>query len=323
MRKVPQEEVAAAARRRLELLVRELDQSGVTRLDRGASDLPAAAAPDPTGPASPGEPGPALVAPSPVAPAGRHAASRQAGTAARSGGALRALLPDTLRGRVSLDRGVFVVVAVLAVLAVGAAAVAVGRESGPSTPAVPAAETAAATSASPLVTPGGPTAAPSSPTGGSTGGPAPPTGPAGGTVVVHVSGDVRRPGVVELATGARVADAVREAGGARRGVSLDGVNLARVLVDGEQVQVGGAAPAASGPAAAAVGTAAPATGALVSLNAATLDQLDTLPGVGPVTAQKILDWRTAHGAFSAVDELLEVDGIGEKTLAEIAPHVTL
>ena len=67
----------------------------------------------------------------------------------------------------------------------------------------------------------------------------------------------------------------------------------------------------------------PAAGALVNLNAATLSELDTLPGVGPVTAQKIIDWRTQHGTFTSVDELLEVDGIGDKTLADIAPHVTL
>ena len=70
-------------------------------------------------------------------------------------------------------------------------------------------------------------------------------------------------------------------------------------------------------------TASPAAGALVNLNAAGLSELDTLPGVGPVTAQKILDWRTQHGTFTSVDELLEVDGIGDKTLADIAPHVTL
>ena len=76
--------------------------------------------------------------------------------------------------------------------------------------------------------------------------------------------------------------------------------------------------------AAGASTAAPdPTGGLVNLNSATGEQLETLPGVGPVTAQKILDWRTTHGAFSSVDELLEVDGIGEKTLADLAPHVTL
>ena len=76
--------------------------------------------------------------------------------------------------------------------------------------------------------------------------------------------------------------------------------------------------------AAGASTAAPdPAGALVNINTATPEQLDTLPGVGPVTAQKILDWRGAHGAFSSVDELLEIDGIGDKTLAELAPHVTL
>ncbi len=322
MRKVPQEEVAAAARRRLEQLVRELDQAGVTRLEEPRPAVGSPVDPPPPELSEPELPDPGLAEPAVVAPAGRHAAPRRpstgAGVSAGTGGGLRALLPDTLRGPVSLDRGAFVVVAVLAVLAVGAAAVAVGRQSGPS---VPVAAEPAASSAAPLASLATPTAGSSS---AATGASPPATSPAaGGTVVVHVSGDVRRPGVVELDSGARVADAVREAGGARKGVSLDGVNLARVLVDGEQVQVGEGAPAAAGPAAAAVGTAAPVTGALVSLNGATLDQLDTLPGVGPVTAQKILDWRTAHGAFSAVDELLEVDGIGEKTLAEIAPHVTL
>ena len=105
-------------------------------------------------------------------------------------------------------------------------------------------------------------------------------------------------------------------------MDLSSLNLARVLVDGEQILVGRAA--APGGLAASASTAAPdASGALVNLNTATSEQLDTLPGVGPVTAQKILDWRASHGAFSSVDELLEVDGIGEKTLAELAPHVTL
>ena len=94
------------------------------------------------------------------------------------------------------------------------------------------------------------------------------------------------------------------------------------VADGEQVLVG--RPAATGVAAgAAAAPGAPSAGGLVSLNTATLEQLDGLPGVGPVTAQKILSWRDTHGSFSAVDELLEIDGIGEKTLAELAPLVTL
>jgi competence protein ComEA len=141
-------------------------------------------------------------------------------------------------------------------------------------------------------------------------------------VVVDVSGKVRHPGVTTLPAGSRVVDAIRKAGGARRGVDLSGLNLARVLVDGEQVLVGVAGAPGVAASAAATSTAA-AAGQLVNINTATLEGLEVLPGVGPVTAQKILDWRTAHGSFSSVDELLEVDGIGEKTLAEIAPHATL
>ena len=147
--------------------------------------------------------------------------------------------------------------------------------------------------------------------------------PGGGEdVTVDVAGKVRRPGVTTLPAGSRVADALEKAGGARGRVDLSTLNLARILVDGEQILVGRAAPA--GGMAAGASTAAPdPTGALVNINTATSEQLDTLPGVGPVTAQKILDWRAAHGAFSSVDELLEIDGIGDKTLAELAPHVTL
>lgn len=146
--------------------------------------------------------------------------------------------------------------------------------------------------------------------------------PSPGTVTVDVTGKVRRRGVLALPAGSRVIDAVTAAGGARPGVDLSSLNLARVLVDGEQVVVGGPPPAggagATGPSAgAAAGTV------LVNLNTATAEELDTLPDVGPVTAQSILDWRTEHGGFTAIEELLEVDGIGEATLERLRPHVTV
>jgi competence protein ComEA len=137
------------------------------------------------------------------------------------------------------------------------------------------------------------------------------------SVVVHVAGDVRRPGVVVLPAGARVADALQAAGGLARGGSLGATNLARVLADGERVEIGAAA-AGPGPAGAGAGLAASGP---VDLNTATAEQLDALPGVGPVTASKILAWRAEHGRFTVVDELAEVPGIGPKTLAELRPHV--
>jgi competence protein ComEA len=147
-------------------------------------------------------------------------------------------------------------------------------------------------------------------------------------VVVHVVGRVRHPGVRRLPAGSRVADAVQAAGGVTGRADLSLLNLARVLVDGEQVrvpavgeQVGPVASAGGG----AAGGAGPggAAGAPVPLNTADLAALDTLPGVGPVLAQRILDWRTAHGRFTSVDELGEVSGIGEKLLAQLSPRVTL
>lgn len=150
-----------------------------------------------------------------------------------------------------------------------------------------------------------------------------------GDVVVDVSGKVRKPGIVTLRAGSRVADALKRAGGAKSGVDLASLNLARVLVDGEQILVGvepvQAAPPDTGTPSAGAGPAPPggAPGALVNLNTATMEQLDTLPGVGPVTAQSILDWRAEHGRFSAVDELLEVKGIGEATLADLRDRVTV
>jgi competence protein ComEA len=142
------------------------------------------------------------------------------------------------------------------------------------------------------------------------------TGLPSSRVVVDVVGAVRRPGLYRLAQGSRIADAVARAGGATRKADLAQVNLAAPLADGEQVVVprrGGVPGATStGGAAAPGGPAAP-----VQLSTATLEQLDTLPGVGPVTAQKILDYREKHGAFSSVDALDAVPGIGPKRLEQL------
>lgn len=162
---------------------------------------------------------------------------------------------------------------------------------------------------------------------GSAGVPAEPTVP--GRLLVHVAGAVRRPGLVELPSGSRVADAVEAAGGPTTRAQPASVNLARPLVDGEQVVVLRRGETGAGPATAADspnlgGPAAPgAVGGPVDLNTATMEELDTLPGIGPVLAQRILDWRTANGRFSSVDELGEVKGIGEATLGELRPSVTV
>lgn len=151
-------------------------------------------------------------------------------------------------------------------------------------------------------------------------------------IVVDVGGKVREPGIHRLPAGSRVADALRAAGGVKPGTKTDGLNRARFLVDGEQVIVGGPAPAAGAGAgtgaggAAAGGTGGAAAGGVmpgapVSLNTATADQLDTLPGVGPVLAQHIIDYRTQHGGFRSVDELREVNGIGDRRFADLRNFV--
>jgi competence protein ComEA len=133
-------------------------------------------------------------------------------------------------------------------------------------------------------------------------------------MVVDVAGAVRRAGLVRLASGARVADAIARAGGLTRSADRDGVNLAAPVSDGQQVvvpsrgAVGGAGVAAS-PGTTPVGP--------ISLSAATAEQLDSLPGVGPVTAQKIVQYRTQHGAFHAVDELDAIPGIGPARIAQL------
>jgi competence protein ComEA len=134
-------------------------------------------------------------------------------------------------------------------------------------------------------------------------------------LVVHVVGAVRRPGLYRLREGSRIADAVARAGGATRRADVSLVNLAAPVADGAQVVVPRRAPAGAGSAASSATPAAPA--GPVHLNTATLEQLDELPGVGPSTAQKILDFREQHGAFTSIDELDAVPGIGPARLEQL------
>ncbi|WP_308437006.1 ComEA family DNA-binding protein [Streptomyces finlayi] len=143
-----------------------------------------------------------------------------------------------------------------------------------------------------------------------------PQAPGGAVVVVDVSGKVRKPGVLRLPAGSRVADALRAAGGVKAGTGTEGLNRARVLTDGEHVVVGGPAPPPMvGGVAAGPGGRPPVVP--VSLNSATVEQLDTLPGVGPVLAQHIVDYRIEHGGFRSVEELREVNGIGDRRFTDL------
>lgn len=156
-----------------------------------------------------------------------------------------------------------------------------------------------------------------------------------GAVFVHVVGAVRKPGVYELREGARVIDAVRAAGGMARSADATAVNLARSLTDGEQLVVPkrgeatagtgtatGAGPASGGGGAAAAGGTS-AAGAMVNINLAGAGELDSLPGIGPVLAERIVDYREQHGPFRTVRDLMKVSGIGSKKFESLEPHVTV
>lgn len=290
-----------AVARRLELLSAELaggrpDAAGGASFHDGRTRV----RPVPEAPPAPEGEQDASAAPAPVPVPGRHAARRR-----RPG-----LLPATFLERAGVDRaalgpGPVAVVAVLAALGLAVACWWLLRTQ-------PEPVRLEATAAGGLVTPVVSGAAGHDHAEGEAEGDA--------EVVVDVAGRVRRPGIVVLAPGARVVDALEKAGGVRRGVDLTGLNLARVLVDGEQVLVGVPAATGAAPHAAPGGAGA---GGLLDLNTATSEQLQELPGVGPVTAESILAFRTDHGPFTSVEELLDVSGIGEATLAEIAPHVTV
>ena len=262
------------------------------------------------------------------APPGRHRRPRPPGPALLS-------VPAALRGaRVTGPAAAAVGMVVVVLLAVGVFGVRVAWARAASAPE-PVVAGAGTSAPSALVSrtpragvPGdlvGPSSRPSSPPSGAGG---------AGRLVVHVVGQVRRPGVVVLSAGARVGEALTRAGGALPGADLGALNLARALVDGEQVRVPrpGEAPPAAAEApggAGAAGSAGPAGGGTagsatpVNLNTATVAVLEELPGVGPVLAQRIVDWRTEHGRFTSVDELAEVSGIGEKMFAQLQGKVTV
>ncbi|MDL2081596.1 ComEA family DNA-binding protein [Streptomyces sp. GXMU-J15] len=243
----------------------------------------------------------------------------------RAGLALRERLPLWVQARCGLERRSVVALAVLLVVAAGFAAQHFwsGRTQGVRAPEVVRAGEAEPGGGAADRAAFGAGAEPSDGTGAAASDASSGASSAASEIVVDVSGKVRKPGIHRLPAGSRVEDALRAAGGVKPGTGTDGLNRARFLVDGEQVVVGGPAPPAQG--AAAVPGGAPGAGAApglgpaapVSLNTATAEQLDTLPGVGPVLAQHIIDHRTRTGGFRSVEELREVNGIGERRFADL------
>jgi competence protein ComEA len=222
---------------------------------------------------------------------------------------VRSLLPLAVQERLDLDRRAVVGLSVLLVLALGYGVQHfwVGR---PVPVAVPVAE-AAGTAAS-TVPPG--RTVRTTGTGGAPATPGVPGGTAAAGVVVDVAGRVRAPGVRTLRPGSRVQDALRAAGGALAGTDLTSLNLARIVNDGEEIVVGGAAPAPVPGAAGGGGPAAP-----LSLSTATAQELDALPGLGPVLVQRIIQFREQHGGFRSVDQLAQVSGFGDRRLKDLRP----
>jgi competence protein ComEA len=167
-----------------------------------------------------------------------------------------------------------------------------------------------------------PTAAVAPPTGAVPSGSTEASTPAA-TIIVDIVGAVRHPGVYDFAQGARVIDAVKAAGGFVRDADTQAVNLARPLVDGEQIIVPKEGEAPTGAAAGTTSNGSATQGGKVNINSATVADFDTLPGIGPVLAQKIVDYRDQHGPFSSVQDLMKVSGIGPKKFAELQDQITV
>ncbi len=309
---------ADVARRRLAALSAELAAARGEPVDPVETAAPTSPEPAPLPRVEPPRAEPHEVPEPPEV--GRHA-RRPLGAGDRLVGWLGDRLPVTLRARPHLGAAQMGVVLVVLALGLLGGAWWLVRSSGAGGEVV-APPVVASTGTPTASAPPTPSAAPS-PGAAET-----PVAAGGeGQLVVDVVGKVRRPGIAVLPAGSRVVDAVRAAGGLRRGVDRTSLNLARLLTDGEQVLIGvaGGTPPPTGTG--TTGSAPPGTTTggttLVNLNTADQATLETLPGVGPVTAAAILQWRTEHGGFTAVEELLEVSGIGEATLAELTPFVTL
>lgn len=149
--------------------------------------------------------------------------------------------------------------------------------------------------------------------------PGPSVSPRASPIFVHVAGWVHRPGVYRLALGDRVIDAIERAGGPRTGANLDALNLAALLVDAQQVYV----PREGEVSSSASSEGGPGATQLINVNVATAEELESLPGIGEVIAQRIIDYREENGPFASVDDLVNVSGIGEATLEEIRDLVTV
>jgi competence protein ComEA len=248
---------------------------------------------------------------SPPAPSAADTAALHAGPLEWLATRLSVRVDPGRRGAVAVGVAVLVAAVVTGVWVFSSRPHAVAVDSSPSRPdVVPAASPTPAAAASAALGPSparSPSVAPTSPV----------------VLVVDVAGKVRHPGLYQLPVGSRVDDAVHAAGGPLPGVDLTSLNLAAKITDGQQIAVGAPGAAPGGGPSGGGGATGSVTPSPVDLNSATLEQLEALPGVGPVLGQHILDWRDAHGSFATVDQLRDVSGIGDVKFAALRSRVTV